>query len=146
MNQIMCWKLTRDLFVIQTAAWAGWLAATPWRCSVARLANASPLGALATWCASRRRASRASACMTVTVAASWSSPRRLRQCALACCVCSALRRRRWSEPSRRRARWGSVGRQAFSQKWQFFQKCSYPKKNCSYIQNHTVTHFSRSLV
>ena len=35
--------------------------------------------------------------------------------------------------------------QAFSQKWQFFQKCSYPKKNCSYIQNHTVTHFSRSL-
>ena len=36
--------------------------------------------------------------------------------------------------------------QAFSQKWQFFHKCSYPKKNCSYIQNHTVTHFSRSLV
>ena len=31
-----------------------------------------------------------------------------------------------------------TGEQAFSQKWQFFQ-------NCSYIQNHTVTHFPRSL-
>ena len=33
--------------------------------------------------------------------------------------------------------------QAFSQKWQICQKCSYPKKNCSYNENHTVTHFAR---